>query len=482
MEDLLKRDATDQLAALAARRVSAVELLKAELARHEQVHGRINAVVALGLDRAMEHAAAIDDLRIRGEPLGALAGLPMTVKDTLDVTGLPASSGLKHLRARQAEDAKAVKQARQAGAVIWGKTNTPVLAGDWQTFNGLYGTTSNPWDLTRTPGGSSGGAAAALAAGVTALEIGSDIGGSLRVPASFCGIYSHKPTWGLVGQRGHVPPTPGSWSERDLNVVGPMARSARDLRLLLSVLEGGVPAPRAPPAELKGARIALWLDEPSFPLDPQVRAAIESFAAELAAAGAEVSPIASPLHMPTLMSAYRTLLGAIIGEDMPDKAIRAMTRMRGLARWQVDRGAEAASNAAMTLAYTATHREWMAADAGRNRLRHEIGAVFDRFDAILAPIAPVAAFPHDHRPFARRSLVASDGKAMPYGSMLNWISLATALHLPATAIPAGPTAGGLPVGAQLIGPLNGDARVLALAQAIEETVRRFVAPRMDART
>src|SRR5512140_1168021 len=246
MDDLLKRDATDQIAALNAKRVSAAELLKASLARHEQTHGALNAVVAVSLERALEHAAALDEMRARGEPLGLLAGLPMTVKDTLDVVGLPASSGLKHLRARQAEDAATVKSAKQAGAVIWGKTNTPVMAGDWQTFNALYGTTNNPWDPLRTTGGSSGGAAAALAAGVTALEIGSDIGGSLRIPASFCGVYSHKPTWGLVDQHGHVPPAPGSWSERDLNVVGPMARSARDLRLLLSVLEEGPMAAKAP--------------------------------------------------------------------------------------------------------------------------------------------------------------------------------------------------------------------------------------------
>jgi amidase len=476
MDELLKRDATDQLAVLNARRVSAVELLKAALARHEQTHATLNAVVAVSLERALEHAAAIDDLRAKGEPLGLLAGLPMTVKDTLDVVGLPASSGLRRLRQRQAEDASAVKLAKHAGAVIWGKTNTPVMAGDWQTFNGLYGTTNNPWDRDRTTGGSSGGAAAALAAGVTALEIGSDIGGSLRVPASFCGVYSHKPTWGLVDQHGHVPPSPGSWSERDLNVIGPMARSSRDLRLLLSVIEGGPLAAKAPPADLKEARIALWLDEPSFPLDPQVRAAIESFAAELTAAGAAVTPIASPVHMPTLMGAYQVLLGGVLGEDMPASTLRAMERMRGLARWQMARGAGPISNAAMTLAYTATHREWTAADAVRARLRHEIGEVFSRFDAILAPIAPVTAFPHDHRPFARRQLVASDGGAMPYPSMLNWISLATALHLPATAIPAGPAASGLPVGVQLIGPLNGDARMLALAQAIEENVRGFTAP------
>jgi len=478
MDELLKRDATDQLAALAARRVSAVELLKAALARHEQTHASLNAVVAVDLDRALFHARALDDLRVRGEPLGPLAGLPMTVKDTLDVVGLPASSGLAHLRRRQAEDAASVKLAKHAGAVIWGKTNTPVLAGDWQTFNGLYGTTSNPWDPKRTPGGSSGGAAAALAAGVTALEIGSDIGGSLRVPASFCGVYSHKPTWGLVPQRGHVPPHPGSWSERDLNVIGPMARSARDLRLLLSVIEDGPLAAKAQPAYLKEAKIALWLDEPSFPLDPDVRATVEAFAGELAAAGVEVTPISSPVHMPSLMAAYQVLLGGVIGEDMPDGTVRAMQRMRGLARWQVARGAGPTSSAAMTLAYTATHREWLAADAVRARLRHEVGGVFGRFDAILAPITPLVAFPHDHRPFQRRRLTMSDGRAMPYPSMLNWISLATALHLPATAVPAGLAASGLPVGAQLIGPLNGDSRLLSLAQAIEEDVRGFTPPQM----
>ncbi|MDB5423296.1 MAG: Amidase [Phenylobacterium sp.] len=476
MPEILKLDATDMLAALAARRVSALELLEASLTRHQAVHGQLNAVVATGLERAMERARAIDELRAKGEPLGPLAGLPMTVKDTFDAVGMPASSGLAALRRRVAEDADAVHLVKTAGAVVWGKTNTPVMAGDWQTFIVLYGTTNTPWDVARTPGGSSGGAAAALAAGVTALEIGSDIGGSLRVPASFCGVFSHKPTWGLVSQHGHVPPSPGSWSERDLNVVGPMARSARDLRLLLSAIENGPLAPRAPPANLATVRIGLWLDEPSFQLDVEVRAAIESFAAELTAAGAVVTPIVSPVHMPTLMGAYQTLLGAVLGQDMPPGVIRGMERMRGWARWSMDRGADPLSTAAMTLAYTATHREWLAADAVRNRLRREVAAAFDHYDVILAPIAPVVAFPHNHRPFARRRLTTSDGRAIGYNTMLNWIALATALHLPATAIPIGPAASGLPVGVQLIGPHGGDARTLALAQAIDENVRGFVAP------
>lgn len=476
MADILELDATGQLAALSGGRVSAVDLLKAAMARHEQTHGLLNAVVMADPERAMERARAVDDLRAKGEPVGPLAGLPMTIKDTLDVIGMAASSGLEDLRRRQAEDATSVASARAAGAVIWGKTNVPVMAADWQTFNGLYGTTNNPWDVARTTGGSSGGAAAALTARITALEIGSDIGGSLRVPASFCGVFSHKPTWGLVPQHGHVPPKPGSWVERDLNVVGPMARSARDLRLLLSVIGSGSLAPKAPPADLRAARIGLWVDEPMFPLDPEARAAIVNLGSELAAAGAEVTPIPSPVDARALITSYHTLLGAVLGEDMPPKLLRQMQMMRPFAKMSVKPDGDPLSPAAMALAYTATHREWMAADAVRCRLRHEIGATFESYDVILAPITPVAAFPHDHRPFQSRSLSLSTGAAIPYNSMLNWIALATALGLPATAVPAGRTPAGLPVGAQLIGPVGGDARTLALAQAIDENIRGFMAP------
>ena len=255
-----------------------------------------------------------------------------------------------------------------------------------------------------------------------------------------------------------------------------MARSARDLRLLLSTLEAGSLAPRAPPANLKDVRIGLWLDDPLCPLDPQVRATLETFAAELRAAGAVVEPMLSPVDMRALLFAYQTLLGAVLGEDLPPKTLRAMEFARPFARRALARGDGPLSAAATALAYTARHREWLAADAVRARLRHEIGAVFDSWTVILAPIAPVPAFPHDARPFARRSLAMSDGKSIPYTSMLTWISLATTLHLPATAIPAGLTAGGLPVGAQLIGPLGGDARTLAVAQAIDETVRGFKPP------
>lgn len=476
MTDLLDQDATSQLVALASKRVSSVELLKMSLARHADTHATLNAVVAADPERALERARALDDARVRGETLGPLSGLPMTVKDTFDVAGMAASSGLPELRRRMVEDAAAVSQARRAGAVIWGKTNVPVMAGDWQSYNRLYGVTNNPWDAARTPGGSSGGAAAAVAVGVTPLEIGSDIGGSLRVPASFCGVFSHKPTWGMVSQRGHVPPSPGSYVERDLNVVGPMARSARDLRLLLSVIEAGPLAPKAPSADLAETRIALWLDDPDCPLDPEVRAVIETFADELRAAGAQVEPVVSPVDMRALLHAYQTLLGAVLGGDMPPRMLAGMELMRPFARRALARGAGPLSSAAMTMGYTARHREWMAADAVRQRLRHEIDQAFDKWTVILAPIAPVAAFPHDHRPFGRRSLKASDGRTIAYPAMLSWISAATALRLPATALPAGRTAAGLPVGVQLIGPMGGDGRILAVAQAIDEAVRGFEPP------
>jgi amidase len=476
MPEILDQDATSQLAALSARSVSTVELLEAALERHAETHEAVNAVVAAEPERALERAREIDDARARGEALGALAGLPMTIKDTFDVVGMPASSGIADLRWRQAEDAVCVAHARRAGAVIWGKTNVPVMAADWQSANELYGVTNNPWDAARTCGGSSGGAAAALATRVTALEIGSDIGGSLRVPASFCGIFSHKPTWGLVSLRGQVPPSPGSYAERDLSVVGPMARSARDLRLLLSVIEGGPLPPKAPPADLKETRIGLWLDDPQCPLDPQVRHVLERLADDLRAAGAQVEPIASPVDMRAMLFAYQVLVCATMAEDLPTDVLRAMERARWAAKRALEQGAAPLSHAISALAYTARHTEWAAADAVRARLRHEVGAAFERWHAILAPTAPVPPFPHDARPFLRRTLRMSDGRVIPYLSMLSWIGLASALYLPATTVPAGRTANGLPVGAQLIGPRGGDARTLAIAQAIDENIRGFDAP------
>lgn len=475
MADILSLDATALLQALEARRISAVELLDLCIARWRAQHAMINAVVETDLERARAKARTIDEQRAKGEQPGALAGLPMTIKDTFDVEGLPASSGLEALRRKTGvADAAVVARARGEGAVIWGKTNVPVLAGDWQSYNDRYGVTANPWAIERTCGGSSGGAAAALASGVTPLEIGSDIGGSLRVPAAFCGVFSHKPTWGLVSQRGHVPPARGTYADRDLNVVGPMARSARDLRLLLSVLEDGPLAAKAPPLALKELRIGLWMNEPGFPLDQEVRDVVVRLAQELANRGASVKTV-RPADTAALLPAYRVLLLSVLAADLPPASRRAMRGRRGLAEMALKLGF-GGDWAEQVLAYAATHAEWLEADEVRARVGAHLKAAFESCDVLIAPITPVVAFPHDHGAFNRRILVQSDGIKIPYASMLNWIALATACGLPATAIPAGLAASRLPVGVQIIGPRGGDSRTLGVAQAIEEALGGFQPP------
>jgi amidase len=210
--DFLRLDAHAQLEALNAGRISALDALNLAIARADTLGATLNAVVARRQNLAREEARRIDEGRSLGQPMGRLAGLPMTIKDSLDIEGLPASVGRADLLARQGPDADAVRRVRAEGAIVWGQTNTPLNAADWQTFNPLYGVTNNPWDLKRTPGGSSGGSAAALAAGISALEIGADIAGSLRIPAAFCGVLAHKPTFGAISQAGLSPPRLWIWT------------------------------------------------------------------------------------------------------------------------------------------------------------------------------------------------------------------------------------------------------------------------------
>ncbi len=472
-DDLLLADATDQLAALNAGRIGAVDLLTAALERVDRLNPRINAVVARDVDRAMADARAVDAARARGEALGPLAGLPMTVKDMFDIEGLPASLGMKSLLGRPARDAEAVARVRAAGAVVWGQTNVPAGSSDLQTFNRLYGVTRNPWNPALTPGGSSGGSAAALAAGFTALEIGADIGGSLRIPAAYCGVACHRPSWGLISQRG-VPAPPGYLADYDLMVVGPMARSVRDLQLLLSVLAD---VPAAAPSPLRGQRIGLWLDEPSFPLDPAVRAAIADFAGRLQDEGVAVEPIASPLPARAMLSTYMTLLAAVLGGALPPATRTVFDLFRGPAKLAEACGAGPLSWAHGVLGLTARHHEWLAANEARARMKAEVAAVFERSDVILAPVTPTAAVAHNTRGMqASRRLTTSDGRRIRYLEQVDWIALAILCDLPVTVIPVGLTPEGLPVGAQIIGAPGADAATLATAAALEAVAGGFRPP------
>ena len=288
--------ATSLVRALREHEVSSVELLEAYLDRVDRLNPALNAIVVDDRQAAFDQARAADRALATGEPLGPLHGLPMTVKEAFDLAGHPSTQGYPQMRDNIAvRDALAVQRLKRAGAVVFGKTNVPLNNGDFQAYNEIYGTTNNPWDLARSPGGSSGGGAAAVAAGLVGMEFGSDIGGSIRNPANYCGIYGHKSTWGIIPKRGHALAR-SPIAEADLGVLGPLARSADDLALALQATVGADELTSAgvhyslpaPPDSVAGLRVAVWLDEPGAEVDEAVRAPIEAAARALAAAGARL--------------------------------------------------------------------------------------------------------------------------------------------------------------------------------------------------
>lgn len=467
--------AREQLADLVAGRVSARELLDAAVARNDAVHAAVNAVVATDLDAARAAAAAVDEARAGGGPLGPLAGLPMTIKDGYDVRGLPAVVGSPALVGRLPDvpDAEVVASARAAGAVIWGKTNTPLMLGDVQTYNDVYGTTNNPYDLARTTGGSSGGAAAALATGVTSLEIGSDIGGSLRTPAGFCGVYALKPTWDALSMRGQIPPLPGAPDRvDDLGVAGPMARTAGDLRLLWNVLSGTATAL----GPVAGTRVAVWLDEPQFALSGAVRAVVEATAQTLREQGATVDLGTPPGTGGELLDVYFALLFPAIGSNLPEKVRARLHAARPAALAAVAAGASRYGNEANVAFLTADLDQLVGARDKRGALKEAVADWFTGWDAVLAPITPIPAFTHRQQGGLAQRVIEVDGVEQPYLHLLDWISLATALQLPAMAVPAGRSADGLPIGVQLIAPWGREDRLLDLAHAVEQALGPLPGP------
>lgn len=463
------RTAGELLRALRAREVSSLDLTEQAIARIEAQDGRLNAVPVRDFERARAAAKAADAALARGETR-PLLGLPMTVKESFHVAGLPTTWGLPGTRdIPVTQDAVTVRRLREAGAVILGKTNVPPMLGDWQADNPVYGRTANPYDAARTPGGSSGGAAAALAAGYVALELGSDIGGSLRVPAHFCGVYAHKPTLNLVPRRGHAPPGVPVRSvdpDVDLPVVGPMARSAADLALALEVLAGPddaeavayrlhLPPPRF--ASLKEARVLVLEEHPLLPTDTSVRAIIGDFAAGLEKEGCRVAR-SSPLlpDLALIAETYLTMLFAFFGATMPEKEY-----------------AEAA--AAGRRGTTASHREWMQANFVRTAIADRWHGFFREFDILLCPVMPTAAFPHDSRPQPERT-ISIDGRSFPYDAQFHWAGPATLNGLPATAFPVGMTKDGLPVGLQAVGPYLEDRTPLHFAALAEQVFGGFRPP------
>ena len=468
--------------ALRDRVISSRELLDHLLARAELLNPVINAIVAFDIDRARMAADAADNAIARGQPTGSLHGLPMTVKDVWETAGLVTASGAVELAHHVPKnDALTVGRLKAAGAVIFGKTNTPLYAGDWQTYNEIYGTMNNPWDVTRTAGGSSGGSAAAVAAGLTPLELGSDIGGSIRNPSHHNGVYGLKPSKGIVPSRGHIPGPPGSLVEVDVNSGGPIARSLTDLRIALQVVAGPLPEeaagwrleldPGPAVSNPTTLRVATVFQEGSdlLPLTADVRACLDAFADRLTGAGVQVEAVPLPVSLADGFRTWIDLVAPIVATGLSDEDFTAMAALETVP------GDDPLT--AMGRALTSRFRSWLRASDLREHQRAAWADLFERYDAVLAPVMPTAAFPHDTvRPMAERTLDV-DGHAIPHLVAAAWCGAVGAMLLPVVVMPIGPGQAGLPVGLQVIGPFLSDLRLLRIAGLLEAAAGSgFTAP------
>jgi amidase len=462
------------------RKLGCLEVLDLYLARMERFNGKLNAIVVTDVDGARRRARQADAALRRGKPWGPFHGVPMTIKESYDVAGMPTTWGLPALKDNVApRNALAVDRLLAAGVVLFGKTNVPAWLADYQSYNDVYGTTNNPWDLARSPGGSSGGSAVALAAGLTGLEAGSDIGSSIRNPAHYCGVFGHKPTFGIVPPRGQA--LPGRVAQGDISVIGPMARSAEDLAIGLSVMAGpdeidgaglrlALPAPRR--KALREFKVAVMLDDPAAEVDREVQARLQALADFLGKRKVKVSFTARPAF--DTAEAHRTyiflLRAATAGRQTAEEFSRNAEITRGLAP-------DDQRYYAWTMrANTASHRDWLAANETRHKMRWRWAEFFREWDLLLCPVASSAAFPHDHAGERHERMITVNGKRVPCVDQLFWAGYGGMAYLPATVAPAGFTPAGLPVGVQIIGPQYGDRTCIEFARLLEREFQAFVPP------
>lgn len=476
------RSASSLVRALRSGSLGSLELLDHYLARIARHNPTLNAIIAMDVEAARRQARAADAARRRGKPLGPLHGLPMTVKESFDLRGFATTWGLPALKRNIAgDDATAVRRLADAGAVIFGKTNTPVMLADWQTYNPVYGMTCNPWSRDHSPGGSSGGAAAALAAGLTSLELGSDIGGSIRNPAHACGVYGHRPSYGIVPTAGHA--LPGSDAPLDLNVAGPLARSAADLDLALGVLAGPEAATAGgwqlhlPPerrTRLAEFRVAVVGTLPVAPVDGAIRTSIDALARFLVREKAKVSRTARPKLQPEEVNTlYIHLLRASTSalQSQDSKAFAAT-----LAAADQLRAADHSYYAEQLRGNTLRHRDWVIANNRRHVLHGAWLEFFKDYDLLLCPAAPTTAFPHDHAGERWQREVLVDGKRRSVNEHLFWAGYSGLFGLPSTVAPLGRSPAGLPIGLQIIGPPGGDRTCIRFARLLEREYHAFEIP------
>jgi amidase len=458
MHEALSQSATDAARMLSRKQITSRELTEMLLERIDSVNPALNAVVELRRESALQEAATADEAIARGGDVGPLHGVPMTIKDSINVAGLHTTWGNPAFKDFVADwDATVARRLRRAGAIIVGKTNVAFMLGDFgQTANELYGVTNNPWDTSRTPGGSSGGTAAALSAGMTFLEYGSDLVGSIRIPASFCGVYGLKPSVGIVPVTGFQPPGPpaGPSDMMYMSAVGPLGRSAHDLRTALSVTGG---------PENQAAKAYTWT------MSPPRHTRLEDFRVGVVL-DHEQSPVSNEVAGP-LSNAVDTLAqgGSTVIEGWPDGVdpVRSNESFGFHVRLFFSFQQPDEDFATLSEVIDQENRR-MAARAAWSRY-------FNQIDVFLCPVNFTPAFPHDTRPFEERTITTPEGER-PYNDQTFWVSHASLPGLPAVAAPIGCTPGGLPVGAQMVGPLYEDNTAITFAELFTDVIGGYNPP------
>jgi amidase len=480
MSKIIFKSALAQGRLLRARKISARELLQESLSQYGKHNDAINAVIFTDIERAQKTAAAADRRLARGKPLSVFDGVPMTIKESFDWTGTPSTWGDPALKDNIAgKDAVALQRMTAAGAVLYGKTNVPLSLADWQSFNVIYGTTNNPWNVSRTPGGSSGGAAAALATGMSALEIGSDIGASIRNPAHYCGVFGHKPTYGVVPYRGHL--MPGSVSISDITVAGPLARSARDLTAMMKILVGsegidqrGVEfnLPKSTQKSFKDFRVAIKLSSPISEVENDYQNQINALGQFLKKRVKKISWDASPAFSDA--DAYENfilLLRATSTKRMAeDEITAAVEKAKAFAP------EDKSYVALMTRAFALSHGAWLRENEKRYQMRQQWDDFFSDWDVLLCPCAASAAWPHDQKGERHERLIPVNGKMVSTIDQRFWAGFSGNFYLPSTVAPLGLSAAGLPLGVQIITRGYGDYTSLRFAELLEQEWRSFVPP------